>query len=574
MIVATGFYPTISLYTHQKSDNCKKSCIDNILTNEINSVIYSGTISNKISQHFPIFQLLDIKSLKSKNTKHVQLYDYCNSNLELFGQEIDVEFRNNPPKDFTAFDGKFNELIDKTCKLEIPKVSKRNLINNPWITPGLIAASNTKHDLEKAWKKTCTKSNLTGDSKKHDIFLNHRRRLQSLIKKSKKLYYGKKFKEHALNKKKLWSILNELRGKCRKAIKPEFMIDNVKITNRRVIANEFNNYFISIATKLNSDCIGLLNIDRVPDFIEYLPKSCDSSIYLSDCTASEIREIIKELENGKSSDIPIRLIKFASPIICPHLERLFNACMRDGTFPESLKLGRIGPVYKLKGSKEEMGNYRPVSTLPIFGKIFEKLIYSRLYAFLSGQGLINTNQYGFRKGHSTSHALNYSISYIEKNLKEKSHVLGIFVDLSKAFDTIDHDILLYKLENYGIRGIANKLISSYLKGRQQYVHVLEEDSQKLPVVYGVPQGSVLGPLLFLLYINDISNTCDLSKFIMFADDTNIFVTGETKHIAYVKANAVLKLISKYMICNKLHINLSKCCYLYFSPFKRKPEVDI
>ena len=401
----------------------------------------------------------------------------------------------------------------------------------------------------------------------HEKFTNYRRTLKHLIKKAVKSYYGNQFADCAGNKKKTWTILNKLLGKLNKGIKPEFKVDNVKITNRRQIANEFNIYFNSIASKMNSDCIGMLKLDAIPSFTDYLPKPCKSTIFLESCTAEELRTIISDLPNGKASDIPITLIKFAAPIIIPHLQRLYTDGMNNGIFPDELKLGRIGPVYKMKGDRELMENYRPVSILPVFGKIFEKVIYNRLHSFLEKHDIITENQYGFRKAHSTSHALNYSISYIEKHLKNKQHVLGVFIDLSKAFDTIEHGILLKKLENYGIRGVAHKLIASYLSNRLQYVKVLEEDSEKLPVTYGVPQGSVLGPLLFLLYINDLCSTTNLSKFILFADDTNLFITAASKKEAFDKANLALEAINRYMFINKLHINLGKCCYLYFSPIR-------
>ena len=312
-------------------------------------------------------------------------------------------------------------------------------------------------------------------------------------------------------------------------------------------------------------------IADLPNFQQYLSSSTVDSIYLHDCSSDEISKIIGELKNGKSSDIPVHIIKKSAHLTSPLLAKYFTDCMKIGYFPDELKVGRISPIYK-KDNEELMENYRPVSTLAVFGKIFEKIIYNRLYSFLISQNILHENQFGFRKAHSTTHALNYSINHIESELKNKKHVIGIFIDLSKAFDTLDHEKLLYKLKNYGIRENAHKLITSYLSNRYQYTSVLGEDSDKLLVKYGVPQGSVLGPLLFLLYINDICNASNLGNFILFADDTNIFVSSNTKKSAFNKANEILKSVSQYMRLNLLHINIKKCCYMYFAPGRKKKYV--
>ena len=293
-----------------------------------------------------------------------------------------------------------------------------------------------------------------------------------------------------------------------------------------------------------------------------MPSPVTNSIYLTECTELEVGQIISELKNGKASDFPIKVIKKLSHILTPVLTAQFNNAMTMGVFPSILKIGKITPVYK-KDDEQLLENYRPVSTLPIFGKIFEKIIYSRLYGFFASNGTLNKNQFGFRTGHSTSHALNYSIHNIEKAIQEGKHVLCIFIDLSKAFDTIDHNILLMKLRTYGIRGVPLQLIRSYLSDRKQHVNILGELSENLPVLFGVPQGSCLGPLLFLIYINDLPNISNSAQFVLFADDTNIFITGKNKAEAYTDANKILKILEYYMLINKLHINMSKCCYIDF-----------
>ena len=192
---------------------------------------------------------------------------------------------------------------------------------------------------------------------------------------------------------------------------------------------------------------------------------------------------------------------------------------------------------------------------------------------MAKKNILYDNQYGFRKSHSCSHALNYSVSEIQKYLENDEHVIGIYIDLSKAFDTIEHTKLLQKLNIYGIRGNVHALLKSYLSNRLQYTSVLGENSSKLPIKYGVPQGSVLGPLLFLIYINDIAQCSNLGISVLFADDTNIFVVGENIDEVDMKANSILNSVFNYMTANQLHINMSKSYYSHFKP-KRHEELGL
>ena len=563
---SNGFAPTNSIATHERI-NCKSSCIDNIFTNDIEKVTLSGAFIDKIGEHSLIFEISNSQiSLPNTSEKHVINYNYSNANVTKF---IDKLVENidkiEPSEKFHEFSDLVHSTLDQTCKLEKPRLTKRTPLNNPWITEGLVIAISRKHELKNEWVKTITKKNQTGDQSLYQVFSDYRKLLKPIINSAKNLYFCGKILEHKENKKKTWEVINEIRGKSKNVLKPPIVINNEKIMNRRKIANEFNKYFNSIASSLNEAIDeSTLNNSIFCSFEEFMTKRIQNTIFLEDCDENEILEIISELQNGKSSDIPIFVIKKAAHVFSFKLAEYFNILMKHGIFPDELKIGKVTPIYK-KGNLEDIGNYRPVSTLPIFGKIFEKVIYTRLYKFAMSQNILHENQFGFRKTHSTCHAVNHSISIIEESIRQHRHMLGIFIDLSKAFDTIDHKILISKLDRYGIRGKANCLIQSYLMNRKQYTETLGEKSDKLMIQYGVPQGSVLGPLLFLLYINDISNCSELGKFVLFADDTNIFVDGTTIEEAYKNGNRLLSSLSKYMVLNKLHINMTKCCYIHFPP---------
>ena len=248
------------------------------------------------------------------------------------------------------------------------------------------------------------------------------------------------------------------------------------------------------------------------------------------------------------------------PHIANQLAHVFNKSLQTGIVPDKLKIAKVIPLYK-NDNLEQFTNYRPISILPCFSKIIERIMYNMLYSFLTKHNIISEKQYGFRKKYATYMALIDLVDKISSNFDEKKYTVGVFLDLSKAFDTIDHTILINKLQCYGVRGSACNWFVSYLQNRKQYVVYNKTESDYKEMSCGVPQGSILGPLLFILYINDIEHVSDIIKPIHFADDASLFHSHTCFNTLIQEVNIQLHKFSTWFNTNKLSLNTTYCVTL-------------
>ena len=407
----------------------------------------------------------------------------------------------------------------------------------------------------------------------HSFYKKFRNRVVNELKNSKVKYFQNYFTENKSNMKLLWQGIKnvmKVNGNEHSICK---LIDKngCKITDPDKIANNFNNYFLNVANKITS------NIPRNPNSaLRHLNAPNNNSFFISPTVPNEVSSIIQSLKKNKSSGpngIPVKLLKILDPLISVQLSLIINDSFQKGIFPEKLKIAKVIPIFK-KGDTSKNSNYRPISLLSIFSKIFEKLMHQRLYNFLELHDILFQMQFGFRNGHSTNHALISLSESIKCTLDSNRVGCGIFIDLQKAFDTVNHTILLQKLSHYGIRGTSLLWFQSYLTDRQQYVSINNHSSQLGGITCGVPQGSVLGPLLFLIYINDLPNVSKVLSFFLYADDTNIYY--ESVNITKLRNKLVKELVKvkSWLEINKLALNIEKKNFVVFHSSRKKLLDDI
>lgn len=369
--------------------------------------------------------------------------------------------------------------------------------------------------------------------------------------------------------KKSWKILKDvINRKKQSASCSRFKIDDVVTSDKKRISNGFNDFYINVGSNLAKK---IPNSDKKPqDFIKGIN---EKSMYVENVTQNDVVKIFASLKSASSGwdGISLDAIKKSFACFIEPLTHCMNLSLMSGIVPNELKIARVIPLFK-SGDISLFSNYRPVSILPLFSKILERLMYVRLLSFVNENGLLYKFQFGFREGHSPELALIYLIDKISNSLENGEYVLGVFLDFSKAFDTVNHEILFGKLEMYGVRGIALKWFKSYLHNRFQYVVYNGQKSDKKLITCGVPQGSILGPLLFLLYINDLADVSDKLFALLFADDSNMFITGKNIDELIDSMNIEMEKVIDWLNVNKLSLNLKKTHYMIFR--KRRAKVEI
>lgn len=565
------------------------TCIDHIFVrSKRSSTLSAGILKSSTTDHYPIFAAWENRknTLKCSNNNVPKSQLSKEKLLQFLEVEpwFDVYNEIDPDNSFKSFIRTFQDSIFKATNIKIQKQNSKSRKIKPWITAGIIISIRKRDKLHSQIitlrRQIHSKGKLKASVDLQSLetrYKLYRNLINRLVIGAKNSYFKHKIEEAKMCPKKTWNLINEITE--RKCAGSEAISEiNVNGSTCKVeteplkIANEFVTYFSKVGPNLANvikqnhvSSNGPYSNDTCFQRYAESPASTPSipSIFFSPISTSELDAFISTLRETSASgidNIHVTTIKVSRNYIVEPLAHIFNLCLTSGVFPSVLKTAVVIPIYK-SGEKNTPQNYRPISILTHFSKLLEKCIKARLLKFLESHSLLSPNQFGFRPKKSTSDAIFKLTRNLYNSLDSGLRTLAIYIDLAKAFDTVDHEILLDKLEKIGIRGICLNLFKTYLIGRLQTVKINNTLSKTWLITCGVPQGTVLGPILFLIYINDLCNLKINGKIITYADDTVLLINGASWPETFKTANESLSQVYNWLNTNLLTLNKEKTLYL-------------
>ena len=555
-----------------------RSCtlIDHYVTSMPEKINLSGVIHTGISDHSLIYGIRKINPIISsrKKAKKIEVRNMKRFNQHRFNEDLlaqpweQIVLQSDTDSMWTLWKELFLEVLDKHAPIQHIRKKSSSI---PWLTSEI---KKLLFDRDKKKRRAMiTKLNADWDEYKAS-----RNKVNIALRQAKADYYRNKIATQNNNPKEAWKTINSLLGRSFSDTSVnELKVNDANLTSPGEIAEAFNTYFSNVGPILANSMA-----DSSVSFEQFVKPIQSKMLRFKLVPYSKVLNLLNSLSKSKATGldkISGKILKAAASSIASSLTYIFNHALISSHFPSEWKVARLLPLFK-KGPRNLAENYRPISILPTISKLMERIMYDQLYEYLNENSLLSDHQFGFRKFHSTASALLDCTNSWYMNMDRKMFNLVVFLDLKKAFDTVNHDILVRKLELYGITGNALSMIKSFLTNRKQKCQLGDVITSESSVTCGIPQGSILGPLLFLLYINDLPDCLRQVSPRLFADDTNLTVAGETIEEVELAMNNDLLRIKEWLLANKLSLNVAKTEFLLIGSHHKlnnldsKPSVNI